>query len=280
MASWQAFPPRMTISISTQGAHAARDHFAALLKLPVHAVRVLVGDVGGAFGQKIQVGREEGAVVLAARLVDRPIKWVEDRWENLIAAPHAREERGTVSMALDPDGTITAMRIEHSENSGSYGRVVGGDMVPRLITGPYRIEQVGRLDDARPFEHVAAAGVSRPVVVRDGRPGDAPRDGRPPDRDGSARAQAAQSVERRRYSLHHAIRSGVQTTSPPVRPWSKRWPCSTTRVFGPSRPASAKGAATSGSAFRSISNPRPCPLVSGRPTRAPYASTPAARSRS
>ena len=143
MASWQAFPPRMTISISTQGAHAARDHFAALLKLPVHAVRVLVGDVGGAFGQKIQVGREEGAVVLAARLVDRPIKWVEDRWENLIAAPHAREERGTVSMALDPDGTITAMRIEHSENSGSYGRVVGGDMVPRLITGPYRIGKSG-----------------------------------------------------------------------------------------------------------------------------------------
>jgi carbon-monoxide dehydrogenase large subunit len=140
VASWQDFPPRMTIWISTQGAHAARDHFAALLKVPATAVRVLVGDVGGAFGQKIQVGREEGAVVLAARLVSRPVKWIEDRWENLTAAPHAREERGTVSMALDPDGTITAMRIDHFENSGSYGRVVGGDMVPRLITGPYRIK--------------------------------------------------------------------------------------------------------------------------------------------
>jgi carbon-monoxide dehydrogenase large subunit len=143
VAGWQTFPPRMTIWISTQGAHAARDHFAALLKVPATAVRVLVGDVGGAFGQKIQVGREEGAVVLAARLVNRPVKWVEDRWENLTAAPHAREERGTVSMALDADGTITAMRIVHFENSGSYGRVVGGDMVPRLITGPYRIGQSG-----------------------------------------------------------------------------------------------------------------------------------------
>lgn len=143
VASWQEFPPRMTIWISTQGAHAARDHFAALLRVPANAVRVLVGDVGGAFGQKIQVGREESAVVLAARLVNRPVKWVEDRWENLTAAPHAREERGTVSMALDADGTITAMRIDHFENSGSYGRVVGGDMVPRLITGPYRIEKSG-----------------------------------------------------------------------------------------------------------------------------------------
>jgi carbon-monoxide dehydrogenase large subunit len=143
VASWQAFPPHMTIWISTQGAHAARDHFAALLELPAPAVRVLVGDVGGAFGQKIQVGREEGAVVLAARLVNRPIKWIEDRWENLTAAPHAREERGTVSMALDADGIITALRIEHFENSGSYGRVVGGDMVPRLITGPYRVAASG-----------------------------------------------------------------------------------------------------------------------------------------
>ncbi len=142
-ASWQDFPPHMTVWISTQGAHAARDHFAALLKVPPTSVRVLVGDVGGAFGQKIQVGREEGAVVLAARLVGRPVKWVEDRWENLTAAPHAREERGTVSMALDGDGTITAMRIDHFENSGSYGRVLAGDMVPRLIAGPYRIEHSG-----------------------------------------------------------------------------------------------------------------------------------------
>ncbi len=48
-----------------------------------------------------------------------------------------------MSMALDADGLITAMRIDHFENSGSYGRVVGGDMVPRLITGPYRIGHSG-----------------------------------------------------------------------------------------------------------------------------------------
>ena len=180
------FPAPHDVWISTQGAHAARDHFAALLKVPPTSVRVLVGDVGGAFGQKIQVGREEGAVVLAARLVGRPVKWVEDRWENLTAAPHAREERGTVSMALDGDGTITAMRIDHFENSGSYGRVLAGDMVPRLIAGPYRIEHSGGSTTRVRSNTFAPVGVSGAVVVRDRRPGNPHGHRRSPDWNGSS----------------------------------------------------------------------------------------------
>jgi aerobic carbon-monoxide dehydrogenase large subunit len=60
-------------------------------------------------------------VALAARLVSRPIKWIEDRWENLIAAPHAREERGVVSIALDDEGIIQAIQADHVENAGCYG---------------------------------------------------------------------------------------------------------------------------------------------------------------
>jgi carbon-monoxide dehydrogenase large subunit len=139
VAEWQALPRKMTIWISTQGPHSARDHFAALLDLPTHEVRVIAGDVGGAFGQKITVGREEAAVVLAARLAGRPIKWIEDRVENLVSAPHAREERGELAVAVDGEGHILGMRLDHVENVGAYGAILASDLAMRLITGPYKV---------------------------------------------------------------------------------------------------------------------------------------------
>lgn len=138
VASWQPFPQKMTVWIASQGAHAARDHFASLLELPSTDVRCIVEDVGGGFGQKISVGREEGAVVLAARLVGRPVKWVEDRWENLIAGPHAREEKGVVSLALDEEGKFLAITSDLAENVGCYGAVAPSDLSARLIAGPYK----------------------------------------------------------------------------------------------------------------------------------------------
>jgi carbon-monoxide dehydrogenase large subunit len=139
VADFQPFPSKLTVWIASQGAHAARDYFANLLDLPSNDVRVIVNDVGGGFGQKIAVGREEGAVALAARLLGCPIKWIEDRWENLVAAPHAREERGAVSVAVDDEGLIQGIRADHVENVGCYGGVAGSDFAIRLIAGPYRI---------------------------------------------------------------------------------------------------------------------------------------------
>jgi carbon-monoxide dehydrogenase large subunit len=95
--------------------------------------------VGGGFGLKISVGREEGAVVLAARLLARPVKWIEDRWENLVAAPHAREERGVISAAFDETFKIQALKLEHAENVGSYGGAFPSDLVARVFSGPYKV---------------------------------------------------------------------------------------------------------------------------------------------
>ncbi len=150
VASWQPFPSKLTVWIASQGAHAARDYFANLLDLPSTDVRAIVDDVGGGFGQKIAVGREEGAVALAARIVGRPIKWIEDRWENLVAAQHGREERGVVSIALDDEAVIQAIRADHVENVGCYGGAAGSDFAIRLIAGPYRIAaSAGRLRRVR-----------------------------------------------------------------------------------------------------------------------------------
>ena len=143
VASWDPARGDMTIWISSQGAHAARDHFARFLGLPVAKVHVIVPDVGGAFGQKINVGREETALALAARLLGRPVKWSEDRYENLVAAPHSRAEEAEVSVALDDDGTITAMQVEHIDDLGAYSSGGGGASILRFLPGPYKVGKMG-----------------------------------------------------------------------------------------------------------------------------------------
>jgi carbon-monoxide dehydrogenase large subunit len=140
VAHWDPFGDGMTVWISTQGAHAARDHFAQVLGLPANRVRVQVKDVGGGFGQKIGVGREETATALASFALGRPVKWIEDRYENLLAASHARAEQATASLALADDGTFLGIRAEHVDDVGAYGN--SGLGIARFLAGPYRMGKV------------------------------------------------------------------------------------------------------------------------------------------
>lgn len=96
---------------------------------------MLQPDVGGGFGQKTTIMRDEWAVVLAAKLLGRPVRWIEDRRENLVAAAHARDEKMDLSMALDADGTITAIRGEHIDNIGAYPTM--GSSGVGLLVGPF-----------------------------------------------------------------------------------------------------------------------------------------------
>lgn len=141
LAAWQSSTQTMTVWISTQGPHPAVAHFASLLRLPQNAVRVIAEDVGGAFGQKIAVTREESAIAVAARLLGRPVKWIEDRYENLAAGPHARREIAFVSIATDDDGTMLAMKVDHYQDCGAYGGIGGGNFAV-MPPGPYRIPEV------------------------------------------------------------------------------------------------------------------------------------------
>ncbi|GIU86523.1 MAG: hypothetical protein KatS3mg009_1038 [Acidimicrobiia bacterium] len=81
---------------------------ARLLGIPEHRVRVIMRDTGGGFGQKIVVQRDDMCIMLAAPKVGAPLKWVEDRRENLLAAGKSRQEHGTATMAFDEQGRITA----------------------------------------------------------------------------------------------------------------------------------------------------------------------------
>ena len=81
------------------------------------------------------VFREECAVVLASRMLGQPVKWIEDRRENLLSAPHSRNELGKVRMAVDDDGVIQAITVEHKADVGAYPACPAA-MDPALLVGP------------------------------------------------------------------------------------------------------------------------------------------------
>jgi carbon-monoxide dehydrogenase large subunit len=132
---------------SHQNPHALRIWLSRLLGHPAHRLRVRCGDIGGAFGQKGHLGREDVAVCAAALALGRPVKWVEDRSENLIAGGQAREEDLHVRAAIDADGVITALDVHMVLDQGSYpmcgfASVGYTNLVRALLPGAYRMEHL------------------------------------------------------------------------------------------------------------------------------------------
>jgi len=105
---------------NTQTPSLIRSALAQCLDLPETAVRVLVPDTGGAFGQKMHLYPEEIVVSWLALRLGVPVQWVEDRWENLLASTQAREERMEVELAARSDGRILALRVRIVGDVGAY----------------------------------------------------------------------------------------------------------------------------------------------------------------
>src|SRR5262249_59646682 len=108
-------------------------------------VRVGSGGVGGSFGLKIGASREELAVAAASRAVGRPVKWVEDRGENLTASGQAREESFDVRAAVSQDGDLLGLDVKMVIDTGSYpgmGAMVPG-IVEAMFPGPYKLAALG-----------------------------------------------------------------------------------------------------------------------------------------
>jgi aerobic carbon-monoxide dehydrogenase large subunit len=145
IASWDPWRKQLEVVASTQTAHESRLGFSRLLGIPEDSIRVVMGDVGGSFGQKMFSMREENAIVISAKTLGRSVKWIEDRVENLIAGGHAREESMDVSFALDDTGVVLAAKARHLENVGAYpnlgdGRVSNSSAV--VFPGPYRMQRL------------------------------------------------------------------------------------------------------------------------------------------
>ncbi|MGH9001229.1 MAG: xanthine dehydrogenase family protein molybdopterin-binding subunit [Acidimicrobiia bacterium] len=111
---------------------------------PARHPRIVLGDIGGAFGAKTTIPREEVAVCAAAVHLGRSIKWIEDRNENLVSGAQAREEAIDVEAAVTNDGTILGVRATLTMDAGAYpGVPYGGPLCARIVKimfpGPYRI---------------------------------------------------------------------------------------------------------------------------------------------
>ncbi len=136
----------LTIYAATQVPHELRLFCARLLGMPEHRIRVIMRDTGGGFGQKVMVQRDEMCLMLAARKVGAPLKWVEERSENLLAAGKSRQEHGEVRMAFADDGTIQGAYIDFVQDCGAYPTpwpVSTAAATGMLFPGPYRVPTAG-----------------------------------------------------------------------------------------------------------------------------------------
>jgi carbon-monoxide dehydrogenase large subunit len=136
----------MTMHASTQAPHEVRLFCSRLLGIPEHRIRVVARDTGGGFGQKVLVQRDEMCLMLAAPKVGAPLKWVEDRRENLLAAGKSRQEHGDVRMAFASDGAIEAAYIDFVQDCGAYPSpwpLMAAAAVGVFFPGPYRVPHAG-----------------------------------------------------------------------------------------------------------------------------------------
>ena len=134
---WQ---PSVTVWSATQVPHSVRDEIAAFLDLPQSVVRVIAPEVGGGFGAKLSVYPEELLVPWAAMRVGRPVKWIEDRSENLQATTHGRDQIHDAELAVNADGTLRGLRVALTADLGAYPMGIGiPRLTRRLLSGCYRL---------------------------------------------------------------------------------------------------------------------------------------------
>jgi carbon-monoxide dehydrogenase large subunit len=127
---------------STKCIHINRTILAPIFGIPPGALRLTEVDVGGGFGVRGELYPEDILVPLAALKLGRPVKWIESRRENLMAANHAREVSYAIEMGFGADGRIAGIRAVMHADIGAYVRtaaLVPAEFGAALLPGPYRV---------------------------------------------------------------------------------------------------------------------------------------------
>jgi aerobic carbon-monoxide dehydrogenase large subunit len=142
LADWDG--EALTVWSPHQAPSLLRTALADALDLRQARVRIVSPDVGGGFGLKMQVFPEDVVVAALTRRLGRPVKWLEERSENLVAASQARGQRTMVELAAAADGTVLALRSRVMSDNGAYHAYpTTGVLEPlgtaSIMPGPYRI---------------------------------------------------------------------------------------------------------------------------------------------
>jgi carbon-monoxide dehydrogenase large subunit len=145
LAEWDAARGKLTVSGGAKVLFFNRRTLAKEMGLPESAVEYVENDVGGGFGARGEFYPEDYLIPFAARLTGRPVKWTEDRREQLMCLNHAREAECEVEIACARDGTILGLRGHVHVDVGAYMRTngaVGARNIAQFMSGPYRIPHI------------------------------------------------------------------------------------------------------------------------------------------
>ena len=114
----------ITVWSSTQIPHVLRVLIALVTGIPENNLRIVAPDVGGGFGGKLQIYREEILVTQIARKLGRPVKWTESRSEDMVATHHGRDQIQDIEIAATKDGTLLGLKVDLLANMGAYLQII------------------------------------------------------------------------------------------------------------------------------------------------------------
>jgi len=144
VADYDRVAGRLTLWSTTQAPHAHRTMYAELLGIPEHRVRVISPDIGGGFGNKVPIYPGYACAAIGAMITGQPVKWVEDRAENLMSTSFARDYLMRGEIAATADGRILAIRAEALADHGAFNATAQPTGFPagffHVFTGSYDIE--------------------------------------------------------------------------------------------------------------------------------------------
>lgn len=160
LAEYNPGTDTMVVTCSTQSPHQVRTLIAQTLNMPEQNIRVIAPDVGGGYGTKLQANVEVIPCIVS-RMLGRPVKWTEDRIENLLAGVQTRDYVCTISVALDSEYRILGLKARLVGNIGIDGTCHAAGTPALLVAGaylpgPYRIpayevETIGVVTNKAPY---------------------------------------------------------------------------------------------------------------------------------
>ena len=212
VASYDAYRDKLTLWESTQNPHPLRTFLAETLEIPERSIQVIQPRVGGAFGaQTAAVSKEQPLIAYLARKLERPIKWIEERYENFATTGHSRDVIFNYRAAFDREGIVSGLDIEVLADVGAPTALLGWGqsfVTAYCLPTVYRVPEQPHSSQRGRHQQDALECVSR---VREGL-GDLP-DGEdhgsrcPRAEDGSRRSPVQELHPARRVSLLAAVGS-------------------------------------------------------------------------
>ncbi|HXG39925.1 MAG TPA: aerobic carbon-monoxide dehydrogenase large subunit, partial [Candidatus Limnocylindrales bacterium] len=158
VADWDPVRERLTVHMTTQAPHAIRTVFSLVTKIPEHKIRIKTHDIGGGFGGKVPVYPGYVLACVASITTGRPVKWIEDRSENLQADSFARDYHIDAELGVTRDGRITALKVKTLADHGAFDAQAAPSKFPaglfNVITGSY--------DFAKAFVEVDGVYTNKP----------------------------------------------------------------------------------------------------------------------